>query len=291
VTGVKRDVALLGRVRAGAGDRLTVLDISLAANRSELDRLLAAGVSVRWFDHHYAGDVPEHPRLEVHIDTGRDTCTSLLVDRFLGHRHAAWAVVGAYGDNLRRPAQALADQLGLTAAARRRLQSLGESINHNAYADDETELLVHPAELSRAMRPHADPQAFAATPLGSQLDACRRADLARVATATPASRTPGAEIYLLEDAPWARRVRGAFGYQLVERDPALAYAIAVPDARGGWTISVRSPPGAAGADAFCRQFEGGGGRAAAAGINGLPADRLGDFVRRFEQTFGRRDGC
>ena len=32
VTGVKRDVRLLGRVEAAAGDELTVLDISLQAN-------------------------------------------------------------------------------------------------------------------------------------------------------------------------------------------------------------------------------------------------------------------
>ena len=40
VTGVKRDIALLGRVRAGPGDEVTVLDISLDKNRDALLGLL-----------------------------------------------------------------------------------------------------------------------------------------------------------------------------------------------------------------------------------------------------------
>ena len=39
VTGVKRDVRLLERVTAAAGDELTVLDISLQANAGALRRL------------------------------------------------------------------------------------------------------------------------------------------------------------------------------------------------------------------------------------------------------------
>jgi hypothetical protein len=287
VTGMKRDVALLARVQAADGDRVTVLDVSVAANRGHLDRVLAAGARVRWFDHHYAGDVPAHPRLEVHIDTGRQTCTALLVDRFVGHRHAAWAVVGAYGDNLSGPAGALAGRLRLDARSRRVLQALGQSMNHNAYADTEADLLVHPAELYRAMRDHGDPLGFAGTSLAQRLDACRRGDLHRAAAARPAAQVPGAAVYLLDDAPWARRVRGAFGNRLVERDPGHAYAIGTPTARGSWTISVRTPAGAGSAATFCGQFPTGGGRAAAAGINDLPAEQLDDFIRRFQQTFGR----
>ena len=47
VTGVKRDIHLLERVAARAGDELTVLDISLAANAQDLARLLAAGARCR----------------------------------------------------------------------------------------------------------------------------------------------------------------------------------------------------------------------------------------------------
>ena len=68
VTGVKRDIDLLGRVAGGAGDDCTVLDVSLDVNRAGLNTLLAAGVRVRYFDHHFAGEIPAHPGLEAHID-------------------------------------------------------------------------------------------------------------------------------------------------------------------------------------------------------------------------------
>ena len=38
VTGVKRDISLLERVQANAGDHVTVLDISMAKNREALKR-------------------------------------------------------------------------------------------------------------------------------------------------------------------------------------------------------------------------------------------------------------
>ncbi|RMF08533.1 MAG: acetyltransferase, partial [Alphaproteobacteria bacterium] len=80
VTGVKRDIALLGRVEAGKGDRVTALDVSLDKNRGDLIRLLEAGASITYFDHHYAGEIPDSGLLDAHIDTAADTCTSLLVN-------------------------------------------------------------------------------------------------------------------------------------------------------------------------------------------------------------------
>src|SRR4051812_28309002 len=105
VTGAKRDIDLLQRVKARRDDRVTVLDISLARNVAALDRLLALGVSCRYFDHHFAGDVPRHPKLEIYIDTAPDVCTSLLVDRYLEGSQRIWAVVAAFGDNLAAPAR------------------------------------------------------------------------------------------------------------------------------------------------------------------------------------------
>src|ERR1700682_2280451 len=108
VTGVKRDIELLRRVNAAAGDDVTVLDISLDANRDELLRLLDAGAAVRYFDHHYAGELPQHRNLEVYIEESSDVCTSTLVDRHLAGRHRPWAIVAAFGDNLKDLAVAMA---------------------------------------------------------------------------------------------------------------------------------------------------------------------------------------
>ena len=82
ITGVKREIDLLRQVNAVAGDSVTVLDISLHQNREELIRLLDQGVSVRYFDHHFAGDALRHPLFQPHLDTAPEVCTSLLVDRF-----------------------------------------------------------------------------------------------------------------------------------------------------------------------------------------------------------------
>jgi oligoribonuclease NrnB/cAMP/cGMP phosphodiesterase (DHH superfamily) len=117
VTGVKRDIALLKRVSAGSGDRVTALDISLNKNREPLLRLLDAGAVVDYFDHHQADDIPLHPHLHAYIDTGAEWCTSLLVNRHLGGKHLIWAVVAAFGDNLADAACAAAAPLDLSPAA------------------------------------------------------------------------------------------------------------------------------------------------------------------------------
>lgn len=83
VTGVKRDIRLLSRVSAGPGCRVTVLDVSHERNRGDVARLLAAGAALRYFDHHFAGELPNHPRFRAYIDTAPDVCTSVLVDRYL----------------------------------------------------------------------------------------------------------------------------------------------------------------------------------------------------------------
>jgi hypothetical protein len=91
---------------------------------------------------------------------------------------------------------------------------------------------------------------------------------------------------VLPDAAWSRRVRGVFGNALANRFPDRAHAILTRDARGGFVVSVRAPRAApTGADALCRTYPSGGGRAAAAGINHLPEDALPDFVRRLDAAF------
>ena len=85
VTGTKREIALLQRVPAEQADRVTVLDLSLDKNRRPLLELLESGARVRYFDHHYAGEIPTHANLDPHIDPTANRGTSLLVDKFLYH--------------------------------------------------------------------------------------------------------------------------------------------------------------------------------------------------------------
>ena len=62
-TGRKHEIALLERVAAQSGDQITVCDISIDRNVAALSRLLAAGATVRYFDHHSAERRFHHPGL------------------------------------------------------------------------------------------------------------------------------------------------------------------------------------------------------------------------------------
>jgi hypothetical protein len=288
VTGVKRDIALLARVDARAGDSATVLDVSMASNRAALDALLERGVAVQYFDHHFAGEPPRHPGLRATIDTSPGVCTGILVDRYLEGKRRIWAVVAAFGDNLDASARTLAEPLDLDAEHLAALRALGENLAYNAYGDTEPDLIVHPATLYRTLARYADPfRLIAEEPLLSRIDESRRDDLAQASGLEPEYALDGAAVYVLPDAPWSRRVRGVFGNELANRFPDLAHAILTRDAHGGYMVSVRAPRSKpTGADTLCRQFSSGGGRAAAAGINQLRPEELPEFVRRLAQAFG-----
>lgn len=287
VTGVKRDIALLARVGAQRGDAVTVLDVSAATNRTALEALLERGVVVQYFDHHFAGELPRHLGLRATIDTSPGVCTGMLVDRYLQGKRRIWAVVAAFGDNLDESARALAAPLGLDAAQLDALRELGENLAYNAYGDTEADLIVQPAALYRTLSRYANPFSLIANePVLDRIGAARRDDLAQARALEPEFALERATVCVLPDAAWSRRVRGAFGNDLANRFPDLAHAILTPDAQGGYVVSVRAPrTKPTGADALCREFATGGGRAAAAGINHLPLEELPEFVRRLAQAF------
>jgi len=288
VTGAKRDIELLSRVEAGRGDRVTVLDVSLDRNRTALVRLLERGAKVLWFDHHHAGDVPAHPLLEAHIDAAPAVCTSAIVDRWLGGRFRAWAVAAAFGDNLPETATVLATPLGLDAARLDALRELGETINYNAYGESEADLLVAPAELYRRMSGYADPFEFLEKEaLLREIGERRRADLAQALALAPYAEDARHAVYLLPDAPWSRRVGGAFANHLALAHPGRAHAVIGPHGSEAFWVSLRAPRRSpSGASALARQFATGGGREAAAGIDELPRSQFEEFLRRFERAFG-----
>jgi hypothetical protein len=287
VTGPKRRIELLAGIDAGAGDRVTVLDVSLDRNRDALQRLLERGARVRWFDHHYAGAMPSHPLLETHIDTSPGTCTSALVDRHLGGRFRAWAVVAAFGDALPDTAHALAGSLGLDSETREALRSLGEDLNYNAYGETEAELLVPPADLYRELRSYADPLRFAAeTAVVAKLRDQRRLDMASALAVSRYRAGARGDVYVLPDAPWSRRVSGTLANSLGASAPNRALAVLTPDSRGGYGVSIRAPRASpTGALALARRFKTGGGREAAAGIDHLPANELAAFIEQFDAAF------
>ena len=288
ITGVKRDVALLSRVPVRRDSSVTVLDISLDTNRAALLALLERGVKIEYFDHHFAGAIPEHSDLRTYIEPAPDICTSMLVDRYLEGQHRLWAIVGAYGDNLAHAAQTLAGSRGLQPGQIEQLRELGESLNYNAYGDSEADLRIHPARLYETLRAYADPFQFAANePIAQALCAARWHDMELALGLLPSAVFPGGSIYVLPKEGWARRVRGTFGNFLARMSPDRAHAVLTVDVDGDYTVSVRAPlANPCGADELCRRFASGNGRVGAAGIGRLPHDRLSDFMRAFDKAFG-----
>lgn len=291
VTGVKRDINLLERLvgRAGAGDTLTVLDISLASNQAALVELLGQGCQVFYADHHFAGELPCGPGLTAHLDPSPEVCTSLIIDRLLEGRFRAWAVVAAFGDNLHVAAQQAAAPLNLEPGKMALLQELGELLNYNGYGEAVSDLHFPPHELYLALQPYADPFAFIehSTALAT-LRTGFAADMTAARAQTPLRETAVGRVYQFPAQAWSRRVAGVFSNEQARARPELAHALLVDKGDGAFVVSVRAPlVSKRGADTLCRAFPSGGGRAGAAGINDLPMDLVAEFIQQFFTTFAR----
>jgi len=288
VTGTKRDISLLKRIEANENDQVTVLDISLDKNRDGLNNLLTKGVHVHYFDHHFAGDIPNHASLVTHIDTSADTCTSLIVNQHLQNKQALWAIVGAFGDNLDDNARAVATPLNLNDKQVSALKELGILINYNAYGATVADLHFQPADLFKQLHPYADPLAFITEcDAFSQLRSGYHDDTAKAEKITPDFEAPGHALYSFPAEPWARRISGVFANQLAQNAPKRAHALLTHlSDNDGFLVSVRAPlANKQGADDLCRQFDTGGGRKAAAGINHLPSDSLTTFIDKFKKSY------
>jgi hypothetical protein len=294
ITGVKRDISLLKRAEVQQGDYVSVLDVSLDKNRDALISVLQQGADVLYMDHHFAGDIPDDPRLEAHINTSADVCTSLLMNQYLKGEYLAWAVVGCFGDNLDKTAAAIAKPLGLDEPSLNRLRRLGILINYNGYGSDLGDLYFHPVDLFKRTVLHESPLAFMLEDHKTfeVLDHGYEQDIAYANNTQPQNVTQSSAVYVLPNESWARRVSGVFGNSLANQSPDKAHAVLTekPNEAGEiqkqYVVSVRAPlSNKQGADEICRQFETGGGRAAAAGINQLPESEVDRFIDVFSQFY------
>lgn len=289
VTGVKRDISLLAQVRAEIGDQITVLDIAMSKNRKALLLALDRGAQVRYFDHHIPGEIPAHPQLATFIDISPNICTSLLVNNHLNGQFLIWAVVGAFGDNMHESAIHASKTLQLSSTQLDTLQKLGECINYNAYGESLQDLYFHPAELYQVMHHHRDPFTFIhEEAIFETLKTGYAEDIALAKKLKPEVESTAGAIYILPDAPWSRRISGVFGNLLATASPLIAHAVLTKRTTGGFVVSVRAPLATkTGADKVCEQFETGGGRKGAAGINCMPENQFGRFNQIFNTTFSQ----
>lgn len=287
VTGVKRDIDLLKQVPVDGTSSVTVLDISLDKNRAPLESLLQNNINIEYFDHHFAGDIPQNPLLSATINTAGNVCTGLLVDQALSGAHRGWAVAAAYGDNLFDAASATARSLELNKDQLGELETLGTLMNYNGYGGSLDDLFFPPDQLYKNIRPYADPFDFIHN--DKTFDTLSRGyadDMQRAKDTKAELETEKVALFIFPEDPFSRRVSGVYSNQLARENPDRAHALLSTLADGAYLISVRAPLATReGADELCRQFETGGGRKAAAGINHLPASDLERFTEAFKTQF------
>ncbi len=286
VTGVKRDTLLLKQVVSVRDNVITVLDISSHANRDSLLQLLKQGNTVHYFDHHFAGEIPESTLFHPHIDTGSVVCTSILVDRFLEGKFRLWAIAASFGDNLHSSAHQLAESLKLDPNKIKELRELGELINYNSYGETINDLHFSPETLFLALQPFSDPFEFYHTSVElKQLREGFRSDMFLAEEIPPLRQSPAGRIYQFPNVAWCRRVSGVFSNQVAREAPHLAHAILVERPGGAFLVGVRAPiANPQGAEKLCLKFSG-GGRSAAAGINHLAPEDVERFFADFEKQF------
>lgn len=288
VTGVKRDIELLEKVDLDRVNSATVLDISFDKNRAGVQALLDKGAHVQYFDHHFAGEILRHDAFDVHINTSADVCTSLLVNAYLDNAHLAWAVTGAFGDNLHDSARNAAAPLELDQQQLDSLEKLGTLINYNGYGSGIDDLFFDPAALYLKIKPYANPFDFVAGDSAyTTLLEGYASDIECAGQLVPQRVNERGAVLVLPDEKWSRRIIGVYGNQLAREYPDRAHALLCTLPDGGYLVSVRAPINRNhGADELCRQFETGGGRVAAAGINRLPEGEMDRFIDRFNAQFG-----
>lgn len=290
ITGVKRDIKLLDQVSVVRGDQVNVFDISMQKNSAALQRLLEDGASVFYVDHHLSGDLPDHSGLQAIIDTSPTTCTSLLVDHYLKGKHKEWAIVAAFGDNMLASAEREASLISLDSICVNQLKKLGVSINYNGYGSCLTDLHFPPNQLYQQMVVYKSPFDFINDPQSvyRQLQDGYDSDMAKTNDLEPEKNRVSeyTALYKLPDEGWARRVSGVFGNQLSNQYPDRAHAILTDHPDGGYRVSIRAPQSNLDyAGELCGQFDTGGGRKGAAGINQLPKKEFDRFVTLFRKTY------
>jgi len=172
VTGIKRDIKLLDKITAQAGDQLTVLDISMQKNTEALQNGLDQGATVFYVDHHQAGKIPQHDNLTALIDTSPNTCTSLIINQHLQGQFPLWAITAAFGDNLFSRAEQLANELNISAKIQAQLKNLGTYINYNGYGSCINDLHFAPDKLYQEMVKFTSPLDFISdnAPIFEQLE-------------------------------------------------------------------------------------------------------------------------
>jgi len=284
VTGVKRDVNLVARVNAGEGDLVTVMDVSHAKNRKDVQRILDSGAIVEYFDHHDPKELILHANITYHINTEPNISTGLIVNSHVNGKNKLWSIATAFGDNHIDLAMNMAQSENLSDEQILILKNIGLVVNYNSYGQTVDDLFFLPEKIAEVVKA-CGTDIFLFTEQGdifSTLLDNYNADMSLAMCQEPYSISNNGVIYTLPNEAWTHRVMGSFSNHLVSTNNDLACAIAVLNSDGTYRISVRSSiNNPHGAGNLCSKFDG-GGREKAGGINNLPDSELANFKEEFE---------
>jgi hypothetical protein len=288
VSGLKRDVTLISQLTEFSSGTVTVFDISLESNQNDVELLLKNDVQIRWFDHHRRGSLADGPQLETHINLSPSTCTSLIVNDVLEGAHRAWAIAGAYGDNLSDVATPLGLAHGLSESQCAQLRQLGETLNYNGYGEHRDDLAAWPVDVALDLQAYSNPLDYMAqSEMFSSIASQKKEDEAIMGSSEILYLSTSGEIVLLPEGPASRRMSGLFSNEKVYTEPDLAHATFTTLGDGtGYRVSIRAPKARPkGADVLASLFPTGGGRAGAGGVNALPFAKCDDFFEAFDEVF------
>lgn len=286
ITGVKRDICLLSKINTVEHCKITVFDISMDSNKSNLGTLLQNKNQIFYIDHHFAGEIPKDDLLITIIDPSPEVCTSLLINAHLAGKFPKWAICGAFGDNLHESACSLATSIGLDKEETAKLKEIGELLNYNGYGGTVEDLHFSPEKLYDSVSTFADPIEFFESEILQTLRQGYDSDMSLALQQAPLTPNEKNRVFQLPDKPWARRISGVFANLKAREQQESAHVLLTKNDDKTWRISVRAPlNNKKNADILCKKFPTGGGRAAAAGINNLPDDLLQDFLQSFQNTY------
>ena len=292
ITGIKRDVSLVKQIPLSEltpESKVTILDVSMEKNIDALSSVLKTEAEVLYIDHHRAGSIPNVSNLDSHIDLSADTCTALIVDKLLEGQFHLWAITAAYGDNLVSVADQLAKQAELSETEAEQLKELGTLINYNGYGAHTDDLAYHPADLYQALLQYPNPFdciSDSNSPF-HVLKAAFDSDFAMASQSEIKHVSEQCLAVLLADEPWSRRISGTYGNHLANQSPDRAHVVLTTIDEDHYLVSLRAPlNNKTGAGEICSQFETGGGRAGAAGINKLPKKDLCKLITTITSFYG-----
>ena len=286
ITGAKRDISLLNKLTSVSDASIAVVDISFDQNRTSALRLLESGCEIIWFDHHFPGQLPNHPNLHTHINTSSLVCSSVIIDEFLKGQHRAWAVVAAFGDNLSSTALNLSEKLELDPKSLELLRRLGQAINYNAYGDSKDDLIFDPESILLELEIAETPERFSReSDILTTIEGEMENDIANASRLEVETVTEHFRIVYLPDEKWCRRVMGILANRLANEFPESAHLL-LGEKDGAYVASIRAPKSnPTGAQEVARQFPTGGGREAAAGINRIGEEDLPALIDAMAARF------